>query len=197
MTNHFAASDDYTCWLGEVKKRIRSAQISATRSVNCDLILLYWDIAQGIIEKQRALGWGKSVVQNLSKDLQLEFPGMRGFSADNLWRMRQFYNEYSTDKFFSQAKTAIRRLKVVEFLEQAVPGIRSKIRDRDPEQAVPDLALTVRNLVAMVPWGHHVEIMKKVSGDLKVYGTFFYENPISNTEFPSRCVPLCLIGHAV
>ncbi len=99
MTTHSTANDDYTSWLGEVKKRIRSARLSVARSVNCELILLYWDIGQGIVEKQKTLGWGKSVVQNLSGDLQLEFLGMRGFSADNLWRMRQFYNEYSSDKF--------------------------------------------------------------------------------------------------
>jgi predicted nuclease of restriction endonuclease-like (RecB) superfamily len=163
MTSHFTANNDYTCWLGEVKKRIRSARLSAARSVNCELILLYWDIGQGIIEKQKTLGWGKSVVQNLAKDLQLEFPGMRGFSADNLWRMRQFYSEYSTDKFLSHAETEVRRFEVVEFLEQAVPEVRGKIRGGDLEQAVPDLAMTVRQLLAMVPWGHHVEIMKKVS----------------------------------
>ncbi len=126
-------------------------------------ILLCWDIGQGIIEKQKTLGWGKSVVQNLAKDLQLEFPGMRGFSTDNLWRMRQFYSEYSTDKFLSHAETEVRRLEVVEFLEQAVPEVRGKTRGGDLDQAVPDLAMTVRQLLAMVPWGHHVEIMKKVS----------------------------------
>jgi len=162
MTTHSTANDDYTSWLGEVKKRIRSARLSVARSVNCELILLYWDIGQGIVEKQKTLGWGKSVVQNLSGDLQLEFPGMRGFSADNLWRMRQFYNEYSSDKFLLQAESEVRRLKVVGFLEQAVPEIQGKIRGVDLEQAVPNLALTVRELVAVVPWGHHVEIMKKV-----------------------------------
>jgi hypothetical protein len=39
-------------------------------------------------------GWGKSVVEQLSKDLQREFPGIRGFSASNIWRMKTFYDTY-------------------------------------------------------------------------------------------------------
>ncbi len=44
--------------------------------------------------KQEAFGWGKSVVKNLSDELRKEFVGMKGFSAQNLWNMRQFYLEY-------------------------------------------------------------------------------------------------------
>jgi len=41
------------------------------------------------------MGWGKSVVEKLSKDLQQTFPGLSGFSTQNLWYMRQFYKEYT------------------------------------------------------------------------------------------------------
>jgi len=57
-------------------------------------------MGRGIVEKQKALGWGKPVVERLSADLQVEFPGLKGFSAaNNLWLMRQFYTEYSTAEF--------------------------------------------------------------------------------------------------
>ena len=49
---------DYADWLDEVKTRVRSARLSASRSVNREMILLYWDIGQGIVEKQQELGWG-------------------------------------------------------------------------------------------------------------------------------------------
>ncbi len=52
-----------------------------------------------IVEKQEQLGWGKSVVEQLSKDLQEEFPGQIGWSSRNLWRMRQFYYEYRQNAF--------------------------------------------------------------------------------------------------
>jgi len=102
MPDKLTPSPDYTAWLGEVKSRIQSARISAARSVNRDLILLYWDIGRGIVEKQGELGWGKSVVEQLSLDLRAEFPGMKGVSANNLWLMRQFYSEYSSPAILEQ-----------------------------------------------------------------------------------------------
>ena len=47
-----------------------------------------------IIEKQESFGWGQSIVETLAKDLQMEYPGMKGFSSQNLWFMRQFYVNY-------------------------------------------------------------------------------------------------------
>jgi len=80
--------------LGEIKERIRSAQYEALRKVNRELISLYWDIGRLLVERQRDAGWGKSVVETLAGDLQSEFPGIGGFSAANLWRMRLFYDTY-------------------------------------------------------------------------------------------------------
>ncbi len=86
---------DYAGFLFNIKSRIRQAQYRALRAVNADLLLLYWDIGEAIYLKQELLGWGKSVVVMLSQDLQSEFPGQNGFSAQNLWLMRQYYREYS------------------------------------------------------------------------------------------------------
>lgn len=61
--------------------------------VNKEMIALYWDIGKRITDKQQ-LGWGKAVVETLSKDLQNEFPGIRELSTTNLWAMDQFYSEY-------------------------------------------------------------------------------------------------------
>jgi predicted nuclease of restriction endonuclease-like (RecB) superfamily len=97
-----AKTQEYATFLGELKQRIASARLSAARAVNRDLILLYWDIGRGIVEKQEALGWGESVVELLSRDLQKAFPGLTGFSAANLWRMRQFYAEHSAETFLAQ-----------------------------------------------------------------------------------------------
>ena len=47
-----------------------------------------------IVERQAAEGWGKSVVEQLAADLQMEFPGVGGFSASNLWRMKAFFDAY-------------------------------------------------------------------------------------------------------
>ena len=89
---------NYSGLLSEIKQRIRSAQYAALKAVNQELVGLYWDIGQMIVERQAAEGWGKSVVKSLSADLQREFPGVGGFSVQNLWYMRQFYSEYHGNK---------------------------------------------------------------------------------------------------
>jgi predicted nuclease of restriction endonuclease-like (RecB) superfamily len=88
------AIEDYGNLLGEIKARIRTAQYEALKVVNKELINLYWDIGQMILTRQEEQAWGKSVVKNLAKDLQTEFPGASGFSVANLWRMKLFYETY-------------------------------------------------------------------------------------------------------
>jgi predicted nuclease of restriction endonuclease-like (RecB) superfamily len=85
---------EYAGFLHEIKGRIRDRQLQAMRSVNRELVGLYWEIGELIHHKQEVQGWGKSVVETLARDLQVEFPGRNGFSANNLWLMRQFYREY-------------------------------------------------------------------------------------------------------
>lgn len=89
---------DYPVLLGEIKERIRSAQYDALRAVNKELIGLYWDIGRMIEVRQRGETWGKSVVTSLARDLQQEFPGIGGFSASNLWRMKLFYAAYASSE---------------------------------------------------------------------------------------------------
>ena len=89
--------EDYAHLLADVQGRVRAAQYAALKAVNKELVGLYWDIGRMIAERQKVEGWGKSVVEQLAKDLQAEFPGVRGYSAQNLWYMRQFFLEYHED----------------------------------------------------------------------------------------------------
>ena len=145
MKTKLPLSRDYVEFVSELKQRIVSARLHAARSVNRNLILLYWDIGRGIVERQEKLGWGQSVVEMLSRDLQKAFPGLTGFSAFNLWRMRQLYIVHSSP----------------EFLAQLVPVTQKGSSAREPKQI---LAQLVPELLATIPWGHHVELLKKVKG---------------------------------
>ena len=71
--------DSYSTLLRKIKNRIRKAQYEALKAVNKELIALYWDIGRMIAERQQGASWGKSIVENLAKDLQADFPGMQGF----------------------------------------------------------------------------------------------------------------------
>ena len=93
--NSLGKTRDYSGLLTQIKARIRSAQYEALKAVNKKLVGLYWDIGQIIVERQDVEGWGKSVVQQLAADLRAEFPGVGGFSASNLWRMKAFFEAYT------------------------------------------------------------------------------------------------------
>jgi predicted nuclease of restriction endonuclease-like (RecB) superfamily len=93
MSGH-TSDQGYVGFLVEVKARIRQGQLRALQAVNKELLALYWDLGEAIQRKQQELGWGKGVVASLARDLQAEFHGRNGFSAQNLWLMRQFYSEY-------------------------------------------------------------------------------------------------------
>jgi predicted nuclease of restriction endonuclease-like (RecB) superfamily len=89
---------DYSVLLAEVKERIRSAQLTALRAVNRELVAFYWDIGRLITEKQRTANWGDAVVEQLAADLRLEFPGIGGFSRRNIFYMREFYLAYGSQE---------------------------------------------------------------------------------------------------
>lgn len=93
--NRWPTPHTYLEFLTQLKVSIRQRQYHALQAVNRELVALYWEVGQAIHQKQEELGWGKAVVETLARDLQAEFPGRNGFSAQNLWLMRQFYREYS------------------------------------------------------------------------------------------------------
>lgn len=86
---------NYLQLLDEAKHKVLSTRIQAAKSISRNQIELYWWFGQKIIESQNKYGWGKSIVEQLSKDLRRTFPETTyGFSARNLWDMRRFYLEY-------------------------------------------------------------------------------------------------------
>lgn len=91
-------SNHYNEFLIDIKERIRHSQLHAFKAVNHALIDLYWSIGEALSEKQQTQGWGKSVVETLASDIQAAFPGVKGFSMSNLWRMKAFYEAYHTSE---------------------------------------------------------------------------------------------------
>lgn len=148
---------EYRQFVEELKARVIAARISAARAVNRDLIALYWDIGRGIAQKQQLHGWGDSVVQSVAADLKRAFPDMAGFSPANVWRMRQLHQTYSSEEFLAQ---------LVREIDQQAPA--------DPQTHATQgefLAQAVREMVAAVPWGHHVLLLGriKVAAELVYY----------------------------
>lgn len=139
-----AITADYRQFIEELKQRVVSARISAARAITHEAILLYWDIGQRIVEKQQVLGWGDSVVEMVAADLREAFPAARGFSPQNVWRMLQFYQFYTQDDFLS-------------------PVVRELRKNGEAEPDAEKISQAVRELVATVPWGHHANVLPRVS----------------------------------
>lgn len=126
------APEDYEAFLLDLKERIRTSQLRAAVAANRVLIELYWQIGRDIVERQKAHGWGKSIVERLAKDLQNAFPGLTGFSPRNVWRMRAFYLAYTEDA---------RKLP-------------RPVAELDGEH--------LPIAVAEIPWGHNADLLDKV-----------------------------------
>ena len=78
----------------EIIKIIDKARENAFRAVNKELINMYWDIGEYVSRRVAENGWGQSVVKDFSDFIQKRYVGVRGFSASNIWRMKQFYETY-------------------------------------------------------------------------------------------------------
>lgn len=87
--------ESYPILLEEIKIRIRESQIKAAMSVNQELIKLHWWIGSEIVKKQEVESWGSQVIEKLCKDIQSGFPGLKGFSRSNVFRMKAFYQSYA------------------------------------------------------------------------------------------------------
>ncbi len=103
VMNSLALEPEYQALLTEIKQHYQKAQLKAAYSVNREMIHFYWQLGQMIIEKQAQTAWGSKFLEQLSKDLQAEFPGTAGFSKTNLERMRKFAKLYNHLEFAAQA----------------------------------------------------------------------------------------------
>jgi predicted nuclease of restriction endonuclease-like (RecB) superfamily len=90
----FNFSKEYKIFLGELKDKIRGGRLKAALAVNREVIELYWQIGNQILNKQEEAAWGSKLVDVLSQDLQNAFPETHGFSVRNLKYMRQFAQTY-------------------------------------------------------------------------------------------------------
>ena len=85
----------------EIVAIIEQARQKAFRAVNRELIEMYWQIGQYISEKVKSNAWGKSIVTEFASFVQSKYVGLKGFSAQNIWRMKQFYETYAGNEKLS------------------------------------------------------------------------------------------------
>ena len=85
----------------EIVAIIDNAHARAFRAVNAELINMYWEIGAYVGQRVKEGGWGKGVVTEFASFLQMHYPSSKGFSAQNIWRMKQFYETYCANEKLS------------------------------------------------------------------------------------------------
>lgn len=93
--------------LKAIKDKIQHAQVRAVVAAYGQMLLLYWEIGNLILERQKTRGWGSKVTEQLAKDLKRAFPGMKGFTRRNLLYMRRLATTYAKNEFVKQAVSQI------------------------------------------------------------------------------------------
>ncbi|MBS3064631.1 MAG: DUF1016 domain-containing protein, partial [DPANN group archaeon] len=91
----------------EIVNIIQKAKEKALISVNKELIELYWQVGKYISNKVKRTKWGKSIVSELADYISKKEPELKGFSSQNVWRMKQFYETYSK---YPKLSTLLREL---------------------------------------------------------------------------------------
>lgn len=143
----------YFLWLAEIKNRYRSAQLKAAVKVNSEKLAFNWQLGAELVQKKAEERWGIGVVEQLSKDLQNEFPNTEGFTIRNLQSMKQWYLFYSSLENEQKLKQAVSQFEKYSIQHQiAISQIASySTANTKTKQAVSQFP----NLFAFLGWSHH------------------------------------------
>ena len=146
---------DYANWIAEVKHRYRSAQVKAAVRVNAEKPLFNWQLGRDLVQKKAEERWGAGVVEQVSLDLQNEFPDSTNFSTRNLWYMKQWYLFYTEES--GKLKQPVSELLPEGNYKKKLQQYGEEWSDEEKlKQLVSEFPLTF----ACVPWGHHVRIVQ-------------------------------------
>lgn len=139
MIHDVKLDEEYTQWLNEIKARYRNAQIKAAVKVNAEQLLFNWQLGQDLVIRKAEERWGSGIVEQVSLDLQAEFPGSKGFSTTNLWYMKQWYQFYAA----------------------AIPKLQQLVGELQRTEQSQDHGIDLPGVFMRVPWGHHIQILSK------------------------------------
>ncbi len=159
--NKLRLNSDYKEWLIQLKSKIRSTQIKASKTVSLFLIEFYYDLGKMIIEKETT--WGSHFLENLSIDLKKEFPEMQGFSVTNLKYCRLFF------KYLQISPQVGDELQISKSpqLGDEIASIKSLKFD-----------IEIYNLIKQIPWGHIKHLIGKIKNQKEAI--FYIKETIEN-----------------
>ena len=152
---------EYIEWIHELKSRFRNSQIKAAVKVNSEQLLFNWQLGRDLVVRKAEEKWGTGIVNQVSLDLQAEFPEAKGFSARNLWNMKKWYLFYAENDGVSDILQTFNSLINTdsEKLQQVAAEIHEKPDRQKLKQVVAEIPFPAG--FSFVPWGHHCLIITK------------------------------------
>ena len=138
--------------------------------MNSEQLLFNWQLGRDLVIRRAEEKWGKGVVEQVSLDLQAEFPGAKGFSTRNLWWMKQWYS------FYSLNLTDNRRPAKFEVSYHASEEKLSQLGSEIKEQKLNQLGsgIAFPPMFAYIPWRYHVLIVQKCKSVEEALFYLFY-----------------------
>ncbi len=140
----------YAQWRKDIEHLIDTAKLHTALNVNVGTLTLYWNIGKSILHKQEQEGWGKQVIEQLSKDLISRYPDDRGYSKRNLGYMKSFAMQYPDFPFLQVALAKLRELPI---LQATLAKLESEGKD------------FVQVPLAQISWYHHISLLPKVKDE--------------------------------
>lgn len=140
----------YSQWRKDIETLIDTAKLKTALSVNMGTLSLYWNIGKSILQKQEQEGWGKQVIEQLSKDLISRYPDDRGYSKRNLGYMKSFAMQYPDFPFL---QVPLAKLKELPILQATL----AKLENEGNE--------FVQVPLAQISWYHHISLLSKVKDE--------------------------------
>ncbi len=171
---------EYIKFISEIKENIIKSRYKAASLANKEMLLLYYYTGYKLSQKIKSSKWGNGVVSNISKDLQKELPGLRGFSFRNLQNMKQFYEEYellqnlllpSQDQSFIIMQSSTAQLKENEFMQL----MTAQINDEDNDLKIETF---IENSFLKIGFTHHITLINKCK-DINER-VFYFQKTIEN-----------------
>ena len=150
--------EDYSLWLAELKSRYHNAQLKAAVKVNSEKLQYNWQLGAELVMKKAEERWGAAIVEQLSKDLKNAFPNAEGFTARNLWNMKQWYLFYSNPECEQKLKQAVSQFE--EYTNTNPYAIR-QIGSLNAEEKLKQPVSVLPTPFACIGWGHHISIIQK------------------------------------
>lgn len=140
----------YAQWRKDIEHLIDTAKLHTALNVNVGTLTLYWNIGKSILHKQEQEGWGKQVIEQLSKDLISRYPDDRGYSKRNLGYMKSFAMQYPDFPFLQVTLAKLRELPI---LQATLAKLESEGKD------------FVQVPLAQISWYHHISLLPKVKDE--------------------------------